>query len=89
MSVGVLKVASFQVILAYNVHRSFTLIYYGDVAEAGLPWQVSEVAYCFLCTVQMTKKLIQLYHLKRIAHECRKKLFRPTPLCLSFFFLMS
>lgn len=55
LSVGVLKVASFQVVLAYNVHRSFILIYYGDVAETGLPWQVSEVAYCLLCTVQ-TKK---------------------------------
>ncbi|KAG1942039.1 sushi, nidogen and EGF-like domain-containing protein [Pimephales promelas] len=32
-------VASFQVVLAYNVHRSFILIYYGDVAETGLPWQ--------------------------------------------------
>ncbi|ROL52181.1 Sushi, nidogen and EGF-like domain-containing protein 1, partial [Anabarilius grahami] len=32
-------VATFQVVLAYNVHRSFILIYYGDVAETGLPWQ--------------------------------------------------
>ncbi|CAM4683270.1 unnamed protein product [Leuciscus chuanchicus] len=39
LSVDVLKVASFQVVLAYNVHRSFILIYYGDVAETGLPWQ--------------------------------------------------
>jgi hypothetical protein len=55
LSVGVLKVASFQVVLAYNVHRSFILIYYGDVTETGQPWQVSEVADCFLCTVQMRK----------------------------------
>ncbi|KAG1942040.1 sushi, nidogen and EGF-like domain-containing protein [Pimephales promelas] len=34
-------VASFQVVLAYNVHRSFILIYYGDVAETGQPWQVN------------------------------------------------
>ena len=55
LSVDVLKVASFQVVLAYNVHRSFILIYYGDVAETRLPWQVSEVADCFLCIVQMKK----------------------------------
>ncbi|KAK2885958.1 hypothetical protein Q8A67_016795 [Cirrhinus molitorella] len=33
--------ASFQVVLAYNVHRSFILIYYGDIAETGQPWQVN------------------------------------------------
>ncbi|KTG35460.1 hypothetical protein cypCar_00033723, partial [Cyprinus carpio] len=33
-------VVTFQVVLAYNVHRSFILIYYGDVAETGQPWQV-------------------------------------------------
>uniref|UniRef100_A0A8C1I0P8 Uncharacterized protein n=1 Tax=Cyprinus carpio carpio TaxID=630221 RepID=A0A8C1I0P8_CYPCA len=32
-------VVTFQVVLAYNVHRSFILIYYGDVAETGQPWQ--------------------------------------------------
>ncbi|KAK9953845.1 hypothetical protein ABG768_015968 [Culter alburnus] len=32
-------VATFQVVLAYNVHRSFILIYYGDVGETGLPWR--------------------------------------------------
>ncbi|XP_026054844.1 uncharacterized protein LOC113040855 [Carassius auratus] len=32
-------VVSFQVVLAYNVHRSFIIIYYGDVAETGQPWQ--------------------------------------------------
>ncbi|XP_050951857.1 alpha-tectorin [Labeo rohita] len=31
-------VVSFQVVLAYNVHRSFILIYYGDNAETGQPW---------------------------------------------------
>uniref|UniRef100_A0A8C1EWS0 NIDO domain-containing protein n=1 Tax=Cyprinus carpio carpio TaxID=630221 RepID=A0A8C1EWS0_CYPCA len=36
-------VVTFQVVLAYNVHRSFILIYYGDVAETVQPWQVSEV----------------------------------------------
>ena len=43
LSIGVLKVVTFQVVLAYNVHRSFILIYYGDVAETVQPWQVSEV----------------------------------------------
>uniref|UniRef100_A0A8C2HM86 NIDO domain-containing protein n=1 Tax=Cyprinus carpio TaxID=7962 RepID=A0A8C2HM86_CYPCA len=32
-------VITFQVVLAYNVHRSFILINYGDVAETGQPWQ--------------------------------------------------
>ncbi|RXN17895.1 nidogen and EGF-like domain-containing [Labeo rohita] len=32
-------VVSFQVVLAYNVHRSFILIYYGDNAATGQPWQ--------------------------------------------------
>uniref|UniRef100_A0A8C1TEY0 NIDO domain-containing protein n=1 Tax=Cyprinus carpio TaxID=7962 RepID=A0A8C1TEY0_CYPCA len=32
-------VVTFQVVLAYNVHRSFILINYGDVAETGQPWQ--------------------------------------------------
>ncbi|XP_016406132.1 alpha-tectorin-like [Sinocyclocheilus rhinocerous] len=32
-------VVTFQVVLAYNVHRSFILIYYGDVAETEQPWQ--------------------------------------------------
>ncbi|XP_073795797.1 nidogen-2-like [Danio rerio] len=32
-------VVSFQVVLAYNVHRSFVLIYYGNVAQKGQPWQ--------------------------------------------------
>ncbi|RXN35881.1 nidogen and EGF-like domain-containing [Labeo rohita] len=32
-------VVSFQVVLAYNVHRSFILIYYGGNAATGQPWQ--------------------------------------------------
>ncbi|XP_073795685.1 uncharacterized protein [Danio rerio] len=32
-------VVNFQVVLAYNVHRSFVFIYYGDIAETGQPWQ--------------------------------------------------
>ncbi|XP_059384609.1 alpha-tectorin [Carassius carassius] len=32
-------VVTFQAVLVYNVHRSFILIYYGDVAETGQPWQ--------------------------------------------------
>ncbi|XP_058618388.1 uncharacterized protein si:dkey-9l20.3 [Onychostoma macrolepis] len=32
-------VVTFQVVLAYNVHRSFILIYYGDVSETTQPWQ--------------------------------------------------
>ncbi|XP_043081296.1 sushi, nidogen and EGF-like domain-containing protein 1 [Puntigrus tetrazona] len=32
-------VVTLQVILAYNVHRSFILIRYGDVAETEQPWQ--------------------------------------------------
>uniref|UniRef100_A0A673FRA2 NIDO domain-containing protein n=1 Tax=Sinocyclocheilus rhinocerous TaxID=307959 RepID=A0A673FRA2_9TELE len=32
-------VVTFQVVLAYNVHRSFILIYYGDIAETEQPWQ--------------------------------------------------
>uniref|UniRef100_A0A671LAS7 NIDO domain-containing protein n=1 Tax=Sinocyclocheilus anshuiensis TaxID=1608454 RepID=A0A671LAS7_9TELE len=39
-------VVTFQVVLAYNVHRSFILIYYGDVAETEQPWQVSEILLC-------------------------------------------
>ncbi|TRY90287.1 hypothetical protein DNTS_034162 [Danionella cerebrum] len=34
-------VVNFQVVLAYNVHRSFILINYGDVARTGQTWQVS------------------------------------------------
>ncbi|TRY90286.1 hypothetical protein DNTS_034162 [Danionella cerebrum] len=32
-------VVNFQVVLAYNVHRSFILINYGDVARTGQTWQ--------------------------------------------------
>uniref|UniRef100_A0A8C1BXP8 NIDO domain-containing protein n=1 Tax=Cyprinus carpio carpio TaxID=630221 RepID=A0A8C1BXP8_CYPCA len=42
-------VVTFQVVLAYNVHRSFILIYYGDVAETVQPWQVSEVLLLVHC----------------------------------------
>uniref|UniRef100_A0A8C2FNJ6 NIDO domain-containing protein n=1 Tax=Cyprinus carpio TaxID=7962 RepID=A0A8C2FNJ6_CYPCA len=42
-------VITFQVVLAYNVHRSFILINYGDVAETGQPWQVSEVLLLVHC----------------------------------------
>ncbi|RXN17893.1 alpha-tectorin-like protein [Labeo rohita] len=38
-------VVSFQVVLAYNVHRSFILIYYGDNAETGQPWLVNNNGY--------------------------------------------
>ncbi len=53
LSIGVLKVVTFQVILAYNVHRSFILIYYGGIAETGQPWR--SVKYWFLHNGHMTK----------------------------------
>lgn len=49
LSIGVLKVVTFQLVLAYNVHRSFILIYYGDVAETGQLWQVGEVLLLVYC----------------------------------------
>lgn len=36
-------------VLAYNVHRSFVFIYYGDIAETGQPWQVSEDLFLVRC----------------------------------------
>ncbi len=59
LSIGVLKVVTFQVILAYNVHRSFILIYYGGVAETGQPWQVSEVLVLTQCAYD--KKIVHTY----------------------------
>ncbi len=59
LSIGVLKVVTFQVILAYNIHRSFILIYYGGVAETGQPWQVSEVLVLTQCAYD--KKLVHAY----------------------------
>lgn len=50
LSLGVFKVVTFQVVLAYNVHRSFILIYYGNVAQTGQPWQVSEAPILVHCT---------------------------------------
>ncbi|TRY95182.1 hypothetical protein DNTS_022841 [Danionella cerebrum] len=32
-------VVTFQLVLAYNIHRSFVLIYYGDLARTGQQWQ--------------------------------------------------
>ncbi len=59
LSIGVLKVVTFQVILAYNVHRSFILIYYGGVAETGQLWQVSEVLFLTQCAYD--KKWVHTY----------------------------
>ncbi len=39
---GVLKVVTFQVVLVSNVHRSFILINYGDIAETEQKWLVSD-----------------------------------------------
>jgi len=55
LSVGLLKVASFQVVLAYNVHRSFIVIYYGDVAETGQTWRVNGVLLLVHCTNDKNK----------------------------------
>jgi len=37
------KVVTFQVVLAYNVHRSFILFNYGDIATTTQSWTVCEV----------------------------------------------
>ncbi len=52
LSIGVLKVVTFQVVLAYNVHRSFILIYYGSIAETGQPWQVSVLLVLIQCAYE-------------------------------------
>ncbi len=37
----VLKVVTFQVVLAYNFHRSFILINYGNISATTQGWLVS------------------------------------------------
>lgn len=41
LSVGILKVVTFQLVLVSNVHRTFILINYGDIAETDQIWLVS------------------------------------------------
>lgn len=41
LSVCILKVVTFQVVLVSNVHRTFVLINYGDIAETEQIWLVS------------------------------------------------
>ena len=41
LTLGILKEVTFQVVLVSNVHRSFILINYGDIAETEQMWQVS------------------------------------------------
>lgn len=42
LSIYDLKVVTFQVVLAYNFHRSFILFNYGDIAATTQSWMVSE-----------------------------------------------
>lgn len=42
LSLAILKVVTFQVVLVSNVHRSFILINYGDIAETEQMWMVSD-----------------------------------------------
>jgi hypothetical protein len=54
-SVGILKVVSFQMVLVSNVHRTFILINYGDIAETEQIWLVSgDRSLLFLQKIEMT-----------------------------------
>ncbi len=66
LSIGVLKVVTFQVVLAYNVHRSFILIYYGSIAETGQPWQVSELLVLTQCAYEKKMSKNMQYNLKKL-----------------------